>query len=195
MESLWLTPTYALQYLLTDTDNFWWKYRGMDTAPSLETTRVMIRDRSHSVKPGIENFAIMAGPESPLYRLVATATQPQQQGDLGRNKGEPAPKLIGWTGVVRVAPEEIGWYVTGPCRGLGVATEAVQAMLRRYWTAQPGTAELIAYIREGNVASERVATKAGLVRVLERTLVKGSTLPNGQVTGCDHGVWVAKKPT
>ncbi|KAK7976768.1 hypothetical protein PG989_015231 [Apiospora arundinis] len=139
----------------------------------LETTHVMIRDRSHGAKPGIENFAIMAGPESPLYKLVINPAAPVQDlkgGREGEGEAAAAPKLIGWTGVVRVAPEEIGWYVTTPCRGLGVATEAVQTMLRRYWVAQPGTSEVTALISEGNAVSERVATRAGFVRDPEQCL-------------------------
>ncbi|KAK8880172.1 GNAT domain-containing protein [Apiospora arundinis] len=170
---------------------------GMETAPSLETTHVMIRDRSHSAKPGIENFAIMAGPESPLYKLVDHSAAPSQDlegGIEGEGEAAAAPKLIGWTGVVRVAPEEIGWYVATPCRGLGVATEAVQAMLKRYWVAQPGTLEVTALISEGNAVSERVATRAGFVRDPERRIANGSMLPNGIVTDRDHAVWALKRP-
>lgn len=84
--------------------------------------------------------------------------------------------------------------MAGSCRGLGVATEAVGLMLGRYWESRPAATEVIGYIQVGNVASERVAARSGFVRAMERTLAKGCTLPNGVVTKCDHGVWVAKKP-
>ncbi|KAK8131229.1 hypothetical protein PG984_007667 [Apiospora sp. TS-2023a] len=164
----------------------------MEKVPDLETTRTMIRDRAYGAKPGIVNFAIMAGPESPLYGLV-TATAPASLPEMP-GAAKPTPKIIGFTGILRVAPEEAGWYVTSSCRGLGVATEAVGAMLGKYWETQPATTEVIAYISEGNAVSERVAARAGFVRAMERTLAQGSTLPNGLVTECDHGVWVAKKP-
>ncbi|KAK7943415.1 uncharacterized protein PG986_012528 [Apiospora aurea] len=151
------------------------KGTSMEKAPTLEVTRTMIRDRAYGAKPGIVNFAIMVGPESPLEE-----TNP--------------PKLIGVAGVLRVAPEEAGWWVAGLCRGLGVATEAVGLMLEKYWETKPAAAEVIAFIQEGNVPSERVAAKAGFVRVMERTMIKGSTLPNGQVMKSDCGVWVAKRP-
>ncbi|KAK7932151.1 hypothetical protein PG985_002863 [Apiospora marii] len=163
----------------------------MQTAPDLEKTRTMIRDRAYGAKPGIVNFAIMAGPGSPLYGL-ATATAPEE-GETS-NAPTPEPRIIGITGVLRVAPEEAGWYVAGSCRGLGVATEAVGAMLGKYWETQPAATEVIAYIRVGNVASERTAARSGFVRAMERTVAKGSILPNGMVADGDCGVWVAKKP-
>ncbi|KAK8085565.1 hypothetical protein PG997_006836 [Apiospora hydei] len=173
----------------------------MEKAPTLEVTRTMVRDRAYGAKPGIVNFAIMVGPESPLYGLATAAgpndDSPQQQ--QREPEGEPReetnpPKLIGVAGVLRVAPEEAGWWVAGLYRGLGVATEAVGLMLEKYWETKPAASEVIAYIQEGNVPSERVAAKAGFVRVMERTMVKGSTLPNGQVMKSDCGVWAAKRP-
>lgn len=176
----------------------------MQTAPDLEATRALIRDRAYGAKPGIVNFAIMAGPGSPLYGLATAAATPaspkREPAEPGEgeeatpNATEPAPRIIGFTGVLRVAPEEAGWYVTASCRGLGVATEAVEAMLGKYWETRPAAAEVIAYIQVGNVASERVAARSGFVRATERTLAKGSTLPNGVVTDGDCGVWVAKRP-
>ncbi|KAK8053191.1 hypothetical protein PG996_012492 [Apiospora saccharicola] len=174
----------------------------METAPDLEATRTIIRDRAYGAKPGVVNFAIMAGPESPLYGLMTAAapgsSPPPPPTKLINEElsdaAKPAPKIIGFTGILRVAPEEAGWYVAGSCRGRGVATEAVAAMLGKYWEAQPATTEVIAYISEGNVVSERVAARAGFVRAMERTSTQGSVLPNGLVTECDHRVWVAKKP-
>ncbi|KAK8044316.1 hypothetical protein PG993_004340 [Apiospora rasikravindrae] len=176
---------------------------GMEKAPTLEEARAMIRERAYGAKPGIVNFAIMVGPESPLYGLVAAPapnnddSPPQQQGQLALEleRETTPPKLIGITGVLRVAPEEAGWFVAGPCRGLGVAAEAVGLMLGKYWDTKPAAAEVIAYIQEGNVASETVAAKVGFVRAMGRTLVKGSTLPNGLVAMGDCGCWVVKRPT
>ncbi|KAK8070092.1 hypothetical protein PG994_006708 [Apiospora phragmitis] len=190
---------------------------GMETAPDLEATRTLIRERAYGAKPGIVNFAVMVGPESPLYGLVATSTvhdshQQQQQHDGAsprKPRGESAPastttapKLIGFTGVLRVAPEEAGWYVAGPCRGLGVATEAVGAMLRAILGNKAGGGGGGGGGRGGGGSvhpAGQPRERAGRGQVGLRAGdgahdCQGSTLPNGQVTDCDHGVWVVKKP-
>jgi len=63
---------------------------------------------------------------------------------------------------------EAGWHVRSDLRGQGYATEAAEAVLEAARAA--GIEHLIAIIRPGNVASQRVATKIGLV--LEREVQK-----------------------
>jgi len=81
----------------------------METAPDLEATRTIIRDRAYGAKPGIVSFAIMAGPESPLYGLVTAAapgSSPPPTKLINEelsDAAKPAPKIIGLTGIFRVA--------------------------------------------------------------------------------------------
>lgn len=59
---------------------------------------------------------------------------------------------------------EIGWHVRAPLRRQGFAAEAAGSV--RDSAAEAGVDHLVAIIRPANVASQRVATKIGLV--LER---------------------------
>lgn len=63
---------------------------------------------------------------------------------------------------------EAGWHVRPDCRGRGYATEAARAV--RDAARSAGVGHLIAIIRPGNVASQRVATSIGLA--LEREIDK-----------------------
>lgn len=60
---------------------------------------------------------------------------------------------------------EAGWHVRSDLRGQGFATEAAVAVRDAARTA--GVERLIAIIRPGNLASQRVATKLGLVLARE----------------------------
>lgn len=63
---------------------------------------------------------------------------------------------------------EAGWHVRSPLRRLGYAAEAAAAV--RVAAGESGVEHLIAIIRPTNVASQRLATKIGLV--LEREVHK-----------------------
>ena len=63
---------------------------------------------------------------------------------------------------------EAGWHVRSPLRGQGYATEAAEAV--RMAAQGSGIRHLVAIIRPDNLASQRVASKIGLV--LEREVHK-----------------------
>ncbi|HEY0689017.1 MAG TPA: GNAT family N-acetyltransferase [Kribbella sp.] len=67
---------------------------------------------------------------------------------------------------------EAGWHVRAPVRRQGYAAEAADAV--RLAAGEAGVEHLIAIIRPENVASQRVATKTGLV--LEREVYKDGGL-------------------
>lgn len=157
--------------------------------PSLESNRAWLRRRSRAAHPAIENFAILAPATSPLYELGAAAAGAAS----GAGAGTPA-RLLGLVGVIRLAPPEAGYVVARACRGRGVASEALGLMLRRYWAAQPAVPAVEAYIDAGNVASEKVARRAGFVPRPERAVPAGGALPNGDAVDCDVGVWVCERP-
>ena len=55
---------------------------------------------------------------------------------------------------------EIAWIVGTPWHSQGYATEAAQALVA--WLREQGTEEILAHVAPANVASARVAAKAGL---------------------------------
>jgi RimJ/RimL family protein N-acetyltransferase len=57
---------------------------------------------------------------------------------------------------------EVAWVVGTPYQGNGYAGEASRAMVS--WLREQGVGMVLAHIRPGHVASERVARVAGLVR-------------------------------
>lgn len=156
--------------------------------PSLESNRAWLRRRSRAADPAIENFAILAPATSPLYELGVA-------GVASETETETSARLIGLVGVIRLAPPEAGYVVAKACQGRGVASEALALMLRRYWANQPAVPAVEAYIDAGNVASEKVARRAGFVPQPERTVPAGGALPNGDAVDCEVGVWVCERPT
>jgi RimJ/RimL family protein N-acetyltransferase len=86
----------------------------------------------------------------------------------------PAGEFVGDCGLTMQEVEgawfvEAGWHVRSDLRRQGYATEAAGAV--REAARAAGVEHLVAIIRPHNVASQRVATKIGLV--LEREVVKG----------------------
>jgi RimJ/RimL family protein N-acetyltransferase len=78
-----------------------------------------------------------------------------------------------WQRVEGVEELEVGYHVVPERQGEGLATEAAQAA--RQLAHARGIRRLIAIIRPDNVASQRVAEKAGLA--FERRAVSDSGLP------------------
>jgi RimJ/RimL family protein N-acetyltransferase len=69
-----------------------------------------------------------------------------------------------WQEVDGVSKLEVGYHVSPPWQGHGIATEAAAAC-RDFAREHVGTPELIAIIHPDNRASERVAEKIGMHRV------------------------------
>jgi RimJ/RimL family protein N-acetyltransferase len=74
---------------------------------------------------------------------------------------------LAWTAVEGVAHVELPWSVEPRLHGQGLATEAAIAATR--WAGELGFEEVIALILPTNVASQRVAQKAGFEQVDEVT--------------------------
>jgi RimJ/RimL family protein N-acetyltransferase len=69
---------------------------------------------------------------------------------------------LAYPGVTGLAPGEVevGWEIEPDLRGRGLATEAMRAAIDDAWT-RTGADHLVAYIRDENAASHRVAEKLG----------------------------------
>jgi RimJ/RimL family protein N-acetyltransferase len=78
-----------------------------------------------------------------------------------------------WQEVDGVSKLEVGYHVTPPWQGHGIATEAAAAC-RDFVREHVGTRELIAIIHPDNRASERVAEKIGMRRVEDDHTASGA---------------------
>jgi RimJ/RimL family protein N-acetyltransferase len=70
---------------------------------------------------------------------------------------------------------EVGYWLGRDCWGQGIATEALTRATAWAWTALPPVQRLVAPIFARNVASQRVAAKAGyaLEALQPRSVLKG----------------------
>ncbi|MGH9244254.1 MAG: GNAT family N-acetyltransferase [Acidimicrobiales bacterium] len=93
-----------------------------------------------------------------LDLVIAPADPPADTSVLGEVGLGP----IDW----RTMTAHIGWWVAGPARGKGVAARAVALLAR--WAERELALRVVAEVDPGNLASLRVAERAG-VEVVNRT--------------------------
>jgi RimJ/RimL family protein N-acetyltransferase len=150
-------------------ESFWW-YPLRGGMPMEQTTGFLVRTIERYVTDGFGIEAV-----------------------IDRDSGA----LIGWAGlaVPHFLPEvlpavEVGWRLSGPFRGRGLATEAGQAALE--WGFTDGGLERIVSIYEPeNVASGKVMEHLGLVPYLTTTHPeRGETMV---VTELTKAAWLARQ--
>ena len=93
--------------------------------------------------------------------------------------------FLGWAGLQHLedGPEvELGYYLGRPAWGRGLGTELARALVH-HASAELGLGRIVAVVRPGNHASQRVLAKAGLRP--ERT---------GHHYGAEVHVWAADLP-
>ncbi len=100
-------------------------------------------------------------------------------------------QFIGYTGIILQGADhplgahaDIGWWLVRSAWGHGYATEAAKAALEDGFR-RLAFEEVLAYTAAGNLRSQAVMTRAGLVRAPQRDF----TLPE---TGWHGFVWVAR---
>jgi RimJ/RimL family protein N-acetyltransferase len=176
--------------------------------PTLTTERLVLRPFVHE---DLADLAVVHAEESFWwYPLRGGMSMEQTAGFLVRTIeryesdgfgiealiDRPSGALIGWAGlaVPHFLPEvlpavEVGWRLSGPFRGRGLATEAGQAALR--WGFTEGGLERVVSIYEPeNVASGKVMEHLGLVPYLTTTHPeRGETMV---VTELSKATWLAR---
>jgi RimJ/RimL family protein N-acetyltransferase len=176
--------------------------------PTLTTERLVLRPFVHE---DLADLAVVHAEESFWwYPLRGGMSMEQTAGFLVRTIeryesdgfgiealiDRPSGALIGWAGlaVPHFLPEilpavEVGWRLSGPFRGRGLATEAGQAALR--WGFTEGGLERVVSIYEPeNVASGKVMEHLGLVPYLTTTHPeRGETMV---VTELSKATWLSR---
>ncbi|MGI2260364.1 GNAT family N-acetyltransferase [Shewanella sp. GXUN23E] len=104
---------------------------------------------------------------------IACYRNPQRGWGIWQVSLTDSGEFVGWIlvrpwGFFSDAPEfhrlELGWRFKRSCWGLGIATEAAQAVVAEL-IKQPDVTELCAIAEEENLASTRIMTKLGMVFV------------------------------
>lgn len=71
--------------------------------------------------------------------------------------------MIGFVGVIRTTPHELGYMLHHEYWGQGFASEAVALFLPLYWGLRPDVNFIIARVDTGNEASVRIVKRGGFV--------------------------------
>jgi len=157
------------------------------TIPTLTTDRLVLRPFSHD---DLAELAVVhAEPSFWWYPLRGGMSMEQTAGFLVRTIeryetdgfgieaviDRESGALIGWAGlaVPHFLPEilpavEVGWRLSGPFRGRGLATEAGRAAVRWGFT-EGGLDRIVSIYEPDNVASGKVMEHLGLVPYLTTT--------------------------
>ena len=105
-------------------------------------------------------------PRDKVHKLISHQLQHWEEHGFGWWAVEPHQerKLIGWNGL-QYLPEteevEVGFLLSKPFWGKGLATEGARASLR-YGFEQIGVKTIVAIVHPENVASQRVIEKLGM---------------------------------
>ncbi|KAI9217292.1 acyl-CoA N-acyltransferase [Blastocladiella britannica] len=184
-------PVYLTRWSTSDADRL---YAVLSTDKSIHEGTLRTPwpyTRSHAEvfltnasRPGTTKFAIRIGsPTAPVvgslgYAVTALPSGPGDQSSLGDGEAhDPPPVWVEW---------EIGYWLATEARGHGIVPRAIAA-LQATATADPTVARVQIHCSPRNVASARVAIKAGFAF---QGTIRNATSKGGKLMDVSWYEWI-----